>query len=678
MSNSGRLFSDPKSRIEALRVRLLEHNYRYYVLADPDVSDSQYDLLLRQLSELEAEYPQFYSPDSPSQRVGAVPSGGFSSVAHQLPMLSLKDAFSDQEVEDFDQRVRTTLELDEVTYCAEPKLDGLAVSLIYEQGKLIRAATRGDGHSGEDVTANVRTITAIPLRLRGNNYPDQLEVRGEVYMPLDGFQRYNQRALAKDTKVLANPRNGAAGSLRQLDPKVTATRPLAFFAYSGILPESYQPAPTTQFAVLQQLKGWGFPVNPETKIVVGNSGCAEFYQYLGGIRSQLNYDIDGVVYKVDKLADQELLGNVSRAPRWAVARKFPAAEEITQVLSISVQVGRTGAITPVARLQPVAVGGVMVANATLHNETEIRRKDVRPGDWVIIRRAGDVIPELVKVITERRETELAVWEFPKLCPICNSAIERVAGEAIARCTGGLYCPAQRKQSIRHFATRKAMDIEGLGDKLVDQLVDAGLIESVADLYTLSLEQLVSLERVADKSAQNLLEQLHKSKQVALPKLLYALGIREVGEVTATTLAETFGTLENLAQADLEALQAVNEVGPIVAAHVYEFFHEPHNQAVIAKLLAAGIQPQIVTAIAAGGPLDGEVWVLTGKLSVPRSQAKKWLLDLGAKVTGSVSKNTTALLAGAEAGSKLSKAEKLGVKVYTEEQFNQLLDEHGIG
>ncbi len=677
MSNSGDLFPDPLNRIEVLREQLREHNYRYYVLDDPSVLDSEYDRMMRELSQLEAEFPQAYSPDSPTQRVGATPSGKFDSITHQQAMLSLKDAFSDSEVDDFDLRVRKILEVDSVTYCAEPKLDGLAVSLVYEQGKLLRAATRGDGQTGEDVTANVRTIAAIPLLLRGDNYPAQLEVRGEVYMPLDGFREYNQQAQANNTKVLVNPRNGAAGSLRQLDPKVTASRPLAFFAYSAILPSVYKPAPLTHFEIMQQLRIWGFPVNPEIRQVQDSVGCAEYYQYLAGIRNTLNYDIDGVVYKVDKLADQDLLGFVSRAPRWAIARKFPAAEELTKVLSIDVQVGRTGAITPVARLEPVFVGGVTVTNATLHNDDEIQRKDIRPGDWVIVRRAGDVIPEVVRVVTERRKNELAQWQFPQSCPVCGSAIERVEGEAVARCTGGLYCPAQRKQSIRHFASRKALDIEGLGDKLVDQLVDAALVKSVADLFKLKLEQLVKLDRMAEKSAQNLLDQLDKSKTVTLPRLLYALGIREVGEVTATTLAETFGTLEKLGQAEIEELLAVNEVGPIVARHVYDFFREPHNQEVIEQLLATGVQPQIVEAIAAGGPLEGEIWVLTGKLSVPRSQAKKWLQSLGAKVTGSVSKNTTALLAGADAGSKLSKAEKLGIRIYTENEFDRLMQEHGI-
>ncbi|MBE9549794.1 MAG: NAD-dependent DNA ligase LigA [Proteobacteria bacterium] len=661
-------------RIDTLREQLQEHNYRYYVLDDPSVPDVEYDLLMRELRELEAVHPQAVTPDSPTQRVGAAPAEGFTPVTHTVSMLSLSDVFTDAEVEDFDRRVSTVLDRGEVTYTAEPKMDGLAVSLTYEQGSLVQAATRGDGSRGENVTANVRTIESIPLRLRGHDYPAVLEVRGEVYMPRDGFDSYNQRARSANEKPLANPRNGAAGSLRQLEPKITAGRPLAFFAYAAITRAGL---PDTQFEVLNRLRDWGFPVNPEVRRVTGVSGCTGFYHYLEELRPGLNYDIDGVVYKVDSFDSQDELGFVARAPRWAVARKFPAEEEITRLLEIDVQVGRTGAITPVARLEPVSVAGVTVTNATLHNEDEIRRKDVRPGDWVVIRRAGDVIPEVVRSLPERRETELPEWPFPQNCPVCGSAIEKIDGEAIARCSGGLFCPAQRKQSIRHFATRKALDIEGLGDKLVDMLVDAGLLDSVADLFELKLEDVAGLERMGEKSASNLLQQLEQCKDVSLARLLYALGIREVGEVTARSLAEVFGSMGALEQAGIEDLLAVPDVGPIVAEHVYQFFREAHNQMVIDQLLAAGVRPRSVRVVKAGGPLEGQVWVLTGTLEYPRSRAKKWLESLGAKVTGSVSKNTTALLAGEAAGSKLAKAEDLGVRVVDSEEFDGMLKEHAI-
>ncbi|MCF6226054.1 MAG: NAD-dependent DNA ligase LigA [Xanthomonadales bacterium] len=661
-------------RIHSLREQLQEHNYRYYVLDEPSVPDAEYDRLMHELRALELQHPESVSPDSPTQRVGAAPSGKFTSIEHKVPMLSLSDVFVDSEVEDFDRRVRKLLEVEQLVYAAEPKMDGLAVSLTYIDGRLLQAATRGDGSRGENVTANVRAIEAIPLRLRGSDYPPELEVRGEVYMPRDGFNAYNLKARQSGEKTLANPRNGAAGSLRQLDPAITAKRPLAFFAYSAITREGL---PDTQFEVLQCLRDWGFPVNPEVQKVTGFKGCTEFYHYLEALRPGLNYDIDGVVYKVDSFDAQDELGFVARAPRWAVARKFPAEEEITRLIAIDVQVGRTGAITPVARLEAVSVAGVTVTNATLHNQGEIQRKDVRPGDWVVIRRAGDVIPEVVRSLPERRQKNLPEWQFPKSCPVCGSAIEKIEGESIARCSGGLFCPAQRKQSIRHFATRKALDIEGLGDKLVDMLVDAGLLDSVADLFKLKLEDIASLERMGEKSATNLLEQLEKSKDVSLARLLYALGIREVGEVTAASLAEVFGSLDALAQAEVDDLISVSDVGPIVAEHVYQFFREEHNQAVVDALLAAGVTPRPVEVISRDGPLEGQVWVLTGALAYPRSKAKKWLESLGAKVTGSVSKKTTVLLAGESAGSKLTKAEKLGVSVMDGEAFTQLLKSHGI-
>lgn len=662
-------------QILALRKQLHEHNQHYYVLDEPLIPDVEYDRLMRQLEALETAHPEHFDANSPTQRVGAKPSAAFAEIRHAVPMLSLNNAFSAAEVEQFDERVQKALNISPVTYVAEPKLDGVAISLAYRDGQLQHAATRGDGFSGEEVTANVRTIGAIPISLQATDVPAQLEVRGEIYMPLAGFQAYNEAALRNSDKPLINPRNAAAGSLRQLDPAVSARRPLAFYAYSAATRDTL---PGSQYDVLMQLKRWGFPVNPEVTRVKGSAGCLAYHEHLGEIRSSLAYDIDGVVYKVDDHRQQDELGFVSRAPRWALAHKFPAQEEVTRLLDIDVQVGRTGAITPVARLEPVFVGGVTVTNATLHNEGEIIRKDVRPGDWVIVRRAGDVIPEVVKALVERREADLQPFVMPSRCPVCDSAIERVSGEAVARCTGGLFCGAQRKQSIRHFATRKALNIEGLGDKLVEQLVDEGLVESVADLFRLDRETLAGLERMGDKSAENLLAELEKSKQAKLPRLLYALGIREVGEVTAQSLARHFGSLEQIAAADLETLQRVADVGPVVASHVHAFFRESHNLEIIDSLKSAGMQIQATSAPQTEGALSGQTWVLTGTLEkMPRPKAKALLESLGAKVTGSVSKNTTVVLAGAAAGSKLAKAEKLGVDVMDEPGFLEMLSEHGL-
>jgi DNA ligase (NAD+) len=577
-------------------------------------------------------------------------------------------------VADFYRRVSQGLEREDISFAAEPKLDGVAISLTYVGGLLTTAATRGDGERGEDVTANVRTIRAIPLKLLGEGWPSLLEVRGEIYMPRAGFENFNRRALERDEKPLVNPRNGAAGSLRQLDPQLTAKRPLAFFAYGTATRDKL---PDTQFAALVLLRDWGFPVNPEIRQVQGLGGCLDYHVKMEALRPELGYDIDGVVYKVDRFDQQGILGFISRAPRWALAHKFPAEEEITRLLDIDIQVGRTGALTPVARLEPVFVGGVTVTNATLHNEDEIRRKDVRAGDWVVVRRAGDVIPEVARAIHQRRETELPEFHMPEFCPECGSAVERVEGEAVTRCTGGLVCPAQRKHSIRHFATRKAMDIEGLGDKLVDQLVEAGLVHTVADLYHLKHEQIASLERMGGKSAENLLKALEDSKKPPLDRLLYALGIREVGEVTARSLAVHFGTMEALREASEETLVEVNDVGPIVASHVATFFQQENNRQVIQALSDAGVVWQALEDQTGEQPLAGETWVLTGALSMPRIQAKNLLESLGAKVTGSVSAKTSALLAGEAAGSKLTKAQKLGVRVISESDFVNYLGTQGI-
>lgn len=655
--------------------RLIEyHNYRYYVLDDPDVPDAEYDRFMRELESIETEHPELVTADSPTQRVSGTPMEGFDTVQHRIPMLSLGNAFSEDEVGDFCRRVARGLERENIVYAAEPKLDGVAISLTYEQGMLTTAATRGDGERGEDVTANVRTIRAVPLKLRDQGWPGLLEVRGEIYMPRDGFERFNRKALEQGNKPLVNPRNGAAGSLRQLDPQLTARRPLAFFAYGTATRDQL---PDTQFEALLRLKDWGFPINPEIRRVKGLQGCLDYHARLAALRPDLGYDIDGVVYKVDQFDQQSMLGFVSKAPRWALAHKFPAEEEITRLLGIDVQVGRTGALTPVARLEPVFVGGVTVTNATLHNEDEIRRKDVRPGDWVVVRRAGDVIPEVARAMHERRETELAEFRMPERCPECGSDVERVEGEAVTRCTGGLVCPAQRKHGIRHFATRKAMDIEGLGDKLVDQLVESGLVHTVADLYRLTHEQITSIERMGCKSADNLLNALEGSKKPSLDRLLYALGIREVGEVTARSLAQHFGSMDKLAKATEEALEEVSDVGPIVASHVAAFFQQENNLEVIRALEDAGVQWQALEDTAGEQPLAGETWVLTGALSMPRIQAKNLLVSLGAKVTGSVSAKTTRLLAGEAAGSKLARAQKLGVTVVTESEFVEYLEAQGI-
>jgi len=667
---------EARQRIDELRQQLETHNYRYYVLDDPSVPDAEYDRLMRELIGLETSFPELASEDSPSQRVGARPLDGFAEVRHQRPMLSLANAFTDEEIVAFHERVIKGLEIEHVTYVAEPKMDGVAISLRYVDGRLQQAATRGDGATGEDVTENARTIRAIPLHLRGQDWPAGLEVRGEVYMPLAGFDEYNRRMAEEGGKPLINPRNAAAGSLRQLDSALTAKRPLAFFAYSAATNDD-RTLPESQFKTLQKLKSWGFPVNPEIRRVEDAQGCIDYYHQLSARRCDLPYDIDGVVYKVEQKSQQDTLGFVSRAPRWAIAQKFPAQEEMTRLLGIDVQVGRTGALTPVARLEPVFVGGVTVTNATLHNLDEIRRKDVRVGDWVVVRRAGDVIPEVARVMLDRRDRELPEFEMPDTCPVCGSAVERQESEAVARCTGGLFCAAQRKQSLMHFASRRAMNIEGLGEKLIDQLVENGQVESIADLYRLTREDLAALERMGEKSAGNVVTEIERSRTPELGRFLFALGIREVGEVTAQSLARQFGSLDALAQATEEQLLDVPDVGPVVARHVHAFFEEPHNQEVIAALQAAGVEPQAPEINAGETPLEGQTWVLTGTLSVPRARAKSWLESLGARVSGSVSGKTSVVLAGEAAGSKLTRAEKLGVKVVDEAGFHELLQSHGI-
>ena len=664
-----------RERVEALRQQINYHNYRYYVLDDPEIPDSEYDRLMRELQELERRYPELVTPDSPTQRVGAAPLEAFGEVRHRVPMLSLANAFDDDELREFDARVRKLLDTaGPVEYAAEPKLDGLAISLRYEAGRLVQGATRGDGYRGEDVTANVRTIDTIPLRLLGKRWPKVLEVRGEVFMPKSGFRRLNEEARRKGEKPFANPRNAAAGSLRQLDPRITAQRPLAFFAYGwGEL--SVERLADTHAESLLRLRDFGLPIAPQLEVLQGVEACLDYHRRLLQARDALDYDIDGVVFKVNDLDAQARLGYVSRAPRWAIAHKFPAEEALTRVRDVEWQVGRTGALTPVARLEPVQVGGVTVQNATLHNLDEIRKKDIHIGDTVYVRRAGDVIPEIVRVLPERRPPDARPIELPERCPVCGSEVIKPEGEAIARCTGGLYCPAQRKESIRHFASRRAMDIEGLGEKLVEQLVDKGLVHDPADLYGLTKAQLVSLERMGEKSAQNLLDALERSKRTTLPRFLYALGIREVGEATALALARHFGTLEAIERADEEALQEVPDIGPIVAAHIAAFFRQEHNLEVIERLRRAGVHwPEFTSSPSADEqPLAGKTFVLTGALSRPRDQVKAELQALGARVTGSVSRKTDYLVAGEEPGSKLDKAKALGVTILDEQGLQRLLE-----
>lgn len=663
-------------RINELRKQLHHHNHRYYVLDSPDIPDAEYDRLLRELIDLEQQYPDQADPNSPSQRVGSPTLSSFETVQHDVPMLSLGNVFSEDELRAFDARLRDRLDDEsELEFACEPKLDGVAVSLLYDRGEFLRGATRGDGAIGENITDNLRTIASIPLKLTGN-FPDLLEVRGEVIMPLQGFNDYNAKALKEGGKPFVNPRNAAAGSLRQLDSKQTAQRPLDIYCYAiGQISDSH--AVASQAEGLAYLGSLGFKVNPEVKTVIGADGCFAYYQDLAERRAQLAYEIDGIVYKVNSLELQAALGFVSRAPRWATAHKFPAQEEMTELLAVEFQVGRTGAITPVARLAPIFVGGVTVSNATLHNMNQIAELDLRVGDTVIIRRAGDVIPQVVQVVQGKRPANAEKIAVPARCPDCDSPVVREEDQAVYRCTGSLSCPEQRKQGLIHYASRKAMDIEGLGDKLVDQLVDKDLLLSPAELYDLSLESLIDLERMAEKSAQNLLQAIEVSKQTTLGRFLFALGILEVGETTANSLASHFGSLEQLAQASEELLLEVDDVGPVIARNVAAYFADDSKLEMIEKIRAAGVVWPLISVGAKNEPgrLSGNTYVITGSLSVmTRDAAKEALQALGAKVSGSVSSKTTALIAGEKAGSKLTKAEKLGIVVLDEAALLGLLDE----
>ena len=669
------------AQLEALREKINDYNYQYYVLDDPSVPDSEYDRQMQALQALEAEHPQLVTPDSPSQKVGGEPLGSFEQVTHEVPMLSLDNAFEEADLKAFEKRLLDRLKADiKLAFSCEPKLDGLAVSILYENGVLVRAATRGDGQVGENITANVRTIANVPLKLRGADLPERIEVRGEVFMPRDGFEKLNENQRNSGLKVFANPRNAAAGSLRQLDSRITAKRPLMFYAYSlGVVAPDDFTLPDSHHERLKQLAEWGIPLCPDIGITEGASGCLAYYEQILTRRDGLAYDIDGVVFKVDDIALQQQLGFVARAPRWAIAQKFPAQEEMTRLLDVEFQVGRTGAITPVARLEPVFVGGVTVSNATLHNQDEVERLGVCIGDTVIIRRAGDVIPQVVSVVADKRPDDARKIQFPAQCPVCDSQVEKLADEAVARCTGGLICPAQRKQALKHFASRKALDIDGLGDKLIEQLVDAGLLKTPVDIFNLTFPALIQLERMGDKSAANLLQAIHNAKQTTLPKFLYALGIREVGETTAANLALHFQTLEAIQNASLDDLQAVQDVGVVVAEHVFNFFNESHNTEVLEGLLSAGLNwPEIEAPDEADLVLDGKTCVVTGTLSqMSRNDVKALLQQAGAKVAGSVSAKTDFLVAGEKAGSKLAKAQELGVEVWDEERLMAFLTDNGL-
>jgi len=668
-----------KKKVESLRSRIRNHNYQYHVLDEPEVPDAEYDRLVRELQDLEKEHPELITADSPTQRVGAEPIKAFGTIRHIIPMLSLGNAFSEDELNDFHRRVTERLEIEidaGLKYAAEPKLDGVAVSLLYEKGQLVRGATRGDGTTGEDITHNVRTIDAVPLKLLDKGYPSTLEVRGEVFMPREGFIAYNQQALQKGEKTFVNPRNAAAGSLRQLDPRLTAERPLDIYVYSvgltigGALPDCHS-------EILDRLQEWGLKICPDRKVVSGIKGCLEFYADIGRRRDSLRYDIDGVVYKVNRLDYQKELGFVSRAPRWATAHKFPAQEEITIVRDIEFQVGRTGALTPVARLEPVFVGGVTVSNATLHNMDELQRKDVRIGDTVVVRRAGDVIPEVVKIIPERRPKGLRIVKVPAKCPVCHSAVVREKGEAAARCTGGLICAAQRAEALKHFVSRRALDVNGLGSKLIEQLVAIDRIKTPADLYRLDRDELAGMDRMGEKSAENLLAAIEQSKDTTLARFLYGLGIREVGEATASSIAAHYGKLTRIMEADEQGLQTVSDVGPVVASRIHSFFAEKHNQEVIKSLIDSGLtwketKPSPNTA---DGPLSGKTFVLTGMLSsMTRDEAKEKIQAAGGKVTGTVSKKTDYVVYGDKAGSKLTKAQNLGIETIDDASFQKILSD----
>lgn len=661
--------------LKALTNQLNDYSYAYHVKDEPLVPDAEYDRCYRELQKIEVKHPEWIQPDSPTQRVGEKPDNGFSSVLHTVPMLSLDNAFDNDSMVDFDERIQKLSGKASITYCCEPKLDGLAISLRYEDGHLVRGLTRGDGLTGEDITSNIKTIYSVPLKLRTETPPPVLEVRGEIYMPKAGFEKLNQIAAEKGEKAFVNPRNAAAGSLRQLDPKVTAARPLVLCAYSIGYAEGWS-QPDSHYDGLLQLSEWGFKVNDLMSRVEGVQGCLDYFAQLSEQRDGLSYDIDGIVYKVDSIAQQKQLGFVARAPRWAIARKFPAQEEVTQILGVDFQVGRTGAITPVARLQPTFVGGVTVSNATLHNQDEMDRLGVKVNDWVVIRRAGDVIPQVVQVIEERRPDDAQEIQFPTQCPVCESDIERVTGEAVQRCTGGLVCGAQLKERLKHFVSRKAMDIDGLGDKLIEQLVEAKLVATPVDIYLLKDKpaRLLAMERMGDKSVEKLLDAIEASKQTLFNRFVYSLGIREVGEATARTVTQYFGTLEKLMTATEEDLIEVEDVGPIVAQHIRMFFDQEDNVATVQGLLEQGITWQSEDADEVGEqPLEGKTYVVTGTLTrYSRDQVKDMLIKLGAKVSGSVSGKTDCLVAGEKAGSKLTKAQSLEVPVMDEEALHEML------
>ncbi|HEM8293983.1 TPA: NAD-dependent DNA ligase LigA [Providencia stuartii] len=667
-----------KNEIDQLKKQLRHHEYQYHVLDAPEIPDAEYDKLMQRLKALEEMNPELITSDSPTQRVGAAPLSTFETVRHEIPMLSLDNVFDEESYLAFDKRVRDRLKNhNELTFCCELKLDGLAVSLLYENGEFVQAATRGDGTVGENITANVRTIRAIPLRLMGDNIPARVEIRGEVFMPQKGFEALNEEARRTDGKVFANPRNAAAGSLRQLDPRITAKRPLTFYCYGVGLVEGGT-LPDTHYERLQLFKAWGLPVSDYVQLRQGHQAVLDFYHQIEQIRPELGFDIDGVVIKVNSIAIQEELGFVSRAPRWATAFKFPAQEQITLLKDVEFQVGRTGAITPVARLEPVQVAGVMVSNATLHNADEIERLGVHIGDTVIIRRAGDVIPQIVSVVADKRPADSREIVFPTQCPVCGSDIERIEGEAVARCTGGLICGAQRKEALKHFVSRRAMDVDGMGDKIIDQLVEKEYVKTPADLYQLSAGKLTGLDRMGPKSAQKLIDALEKSKQTTLARFIYALGIREVGEATAANLAAHYATLDAVMAADEESLKTVQDIGHVVAKHVVNFFHEAHNQAVINDLITkANIhwpEVKVINSAEIDSPFAGKTVVLTGSMSIlTRDEAKDKLVALGAKVAGSVSKKTDMVIAGEAAGSKLAKANELGIPVIDEDELIRLLN-----
>ncbi|WP_318438495.1 NAD-dependent DNA ligase LigA [Photobacterium leiognathi] len=666
---------DLQQELFTLREQLDYHGHRYYVEDNPEIPDAEYDRMMQQLLKIEADHPEWVTVDSPSQRVGGTALEGFTQVKHEIAMLSLDNAFNDDDLRAFQKRLQDRLHLgSELSYCCEPKLDGLAVSLMYENGVLVQAATRGDGATGENITHNVRTIRAIPLKLQGTDWPARLEVRGEVFMPKKGFEALNEKALKKGEKTFANPRNAAAGSLRQLDPKITATRPLSFYAYAVGVVEGRELA-ETQYERLCQLKAWGLPMCPEIRKVDSIEEVIAYHQSIGEKRQSLGYEIDGVVIKVDDIDTQQQLGFVARAPRWAIAYKFPAQEEMTVLNNVEFQVGRTGAITPVAKLEPVFVGGVTVSNATLHNADEVERLGVMIGDTVIIRRAGDVIPQIASVVESRRPESAQAIVFPSECPVCQSKIERIEGEAVARCTGGLFCQAQRKEALKHFVSRKALDVDGCGEKVIEQLVDREMVATPADLFKFSAGEVTVLERMGPKSAQKLVDALKASKLTTLPRFIYSLGIREVGEATAANLANYFETLEAISQATKEQLIEVPDVGDVVAAHIFNFFREEHNMAVVKDLQEVGIHWPEIEKPEEGIelPLEGKTVVLTGSLSqLTRSDAKAALQKLGAKVTGSVSKKTDLLVAGEAAGSKLAKAQELDIEIWDEQKLVDLM------